>query len=285
MSRVRLLTALSPLLASCFLLPLAGCGSSVASTTATQPETTAVHTTNESALSAPVGPSQALAARQKAAEEGKYLFAFFTKTEKDNPTEMRSVFDKATAKVTDRANVVAVSVTDPAEKEIVEEYGLARAPMPLVLAIAPNGAITGGFPTSFSEQDILSAFATPVTERCMKSLQDGKLVFLCVQNGQTKMNDEAMQGVKSFAADERFRDATEIVTLDPTKQVEQPFLRDLQIDGATKTATTVFLAPPGAPIAIYEGMTTKDQLLAELQKAGSCGPGGVCGPGGCAPPQ
>jgi len=60
-------------------------------------------------------------------------------------------------------------------------------------------------------------------------------------------------------------------------------LSDLEIDPATKTAVTVFLAPPGAPIAMLEGGTTKDQFLAELEKAGSCGPGGACGPGGCGP--
>lgn len=284
MTNVRLAASLS-LLASCFLLPLAGCGSSEASTSSAHAETAAAQVTQENTVTAPVGPSLAFAARQKAAEEGKYLFAFFTKNKDDKPTEMRRVFDRAMAKATDRANVVAVSVTDPAEKDIVKEYGLERAPMPLVLAIAPNGAITGGFPTTFSEQDLLSAFATPATEQCMKSLQDGKLVFLCVQNEQTKMNDEAMQGVKSFAADERFRDAAEIIKLDPTNEAEKSFLSDLQLDVAVKTATTVFLAPPGAPIAIYEGPTTKDQLLAELQKAGSCGPGGACGPEGCGPPQ
>ena len=88
------------------------------------------------------------------------------------------MFDAAMKKTADRANVVAVSVDDLAEKDVVKEYGLERAPMPLVLAIAPNGAITGGFPTKFTEEDLLSAFATPATEQCMKLLQDGNLVLL-----------------------------------------------------------------------------------------------------------
>ena len=117
----------------------------------------------------------------------------------------------------------------------------------------------------------------------MKPRQDGKLGLLCVQNDRTGMNEEAMQGVKDFAADDRFRTAAEIVSLNPSDEAEKPFMKDLQLDPATKTAVTVFLAPPGSPIAMFEGATTKDQLVAELQKAGSCGPGGVCGPGGCAP--
>ena len=53
---------------------------------------------------------------------------------------------------------------------------MSRAPMPLVLAIAPNGAITGGFPTRFEEEQLLGAFATPGTQKVIKSLQEGKLV-------------------------------------------------------------------------------------------------------------
>jgi len=58
---------------------------------------------------------------------------------------------------------------------------------------------------------------------------------------------------------------------------------NITADATTKTAVTVFLAPPGSPIAMYEGATSKSELLETLQKAGSCGPGGVCGPGGCGP--
>ena len=159
-----------------------------------------------------------MAARKQAADEGKYLFAFFWKTEDESTAAMRKLFDESLAKIADRANTVAVSITDTAEKEIVDEYDLDRAPMPLVLAIAPNGAITGGFPNQFSEQDLLSALATPATQQCMKHLQDGKLVFLCVQNDETGMNEEAMQGVKDFAADDRFSTATKIVVLDPSDE-------------------------------------------------------------------
>ena len=97
------------------------------------------------------------------------------------------------------------------------------------------------------------------------------------------MNEEAMQGVKDFVADERFRATAGIVLLNPTDEAEKPFLQDLDVGVTTKTATTVLMAPPGAPIAMFEGPTSKDLFVAQLQKAGSCGPGGACGPGDCAP--
>ncbi len=208
-----------------------------------------------------------LEAISRAAADGKYLFAFFWNTDNDHTVAMKKVFDDATARVTDRVMTVSVRVSDPAQSEVVKKYDLARAPMPLVLAIAPNGAITGGFPTKFEEQELLTALATPATEKCMKALQDNKLVFLCVQNDSTTANEEAMRGVQDFQADERYASGTEIVVLDPRDAAEASFLGNLKIDPQTATAVTAFLVPPGSVLAEYQGATTKEQLIAALQRA------------------
>lgn len=227
--------------------------------------------------------SGGLEALDKAAADKKYLFAFFWNSDNVQTAAMKKVLEDAMAKVSDRVTTVSVRVGDPAEQGIVTKYDLERAPMPLVLAIAPNGAITGGFPTKVDEQQLLGAFASPGTEKCMKALQDGKLVFLCVQNDTTKSNVEALQGVTEFKSDERYASATEVVVLDPRDAAEASFLGDLKIDPGTTTAVTAFLAPPGSVIAEYQGATTKETLITALQQANTgCGPGG-CGPGGCAP--
>jgi hypothetical protein len=226
-----------------------------------------------------------MAAIKKAADDGKYLFVFFSKTDDAQTLAMRKVFDKAMEKGADRAQSVAVNITDASQKPIVDKFDLGRAPMPLVLAIAPNGAITGGFPAKFGEEELLDAFATPGTQKVVKSLQEGKLVFVCVQNDKTKSNDAALQGVRDFKADARFASATEIVTLDPADKQEARFLTDLKVSSETAEATTVFVVPPGQAIGKFEGATSKDSLVELLSKANTgCGPGG-CGPGGCAPKQ
>ncbi|NLX97153.1 MAG: hypothetical protein GXY83_13345 [Rhodopirellula sp.] len=265
-----------------FALAFAGCGGSVQSTETKRADSPAVAVAT--ADSQPAGGSSAAkAALEKAAKAEKYFFAFFWKADDENTVAMRKVFDEAMASAADRADAVAVKVTDAAEKEIVKEYGLERAPMPLVLAIAPNGAITGGFPAPFSQQDLSTGFATPGTQKCMKALQDGKLVFLCVQNAEMQASQDAMKGVRDFKADVRFASATEVVMLDPKDTAEASFLADLEIKPDASDAVTVFLAPPGSPIGKFEGATTKEQLAEMLMKASSgCGPGG-CGPGGCGP--
>ncbi len=228
-----------------------------------------------------------MAAIADAERAKKYLFVFFWKNEDEQTAAMKGVFEEAMRKTADRAQSTIVCIADPTEKGIVGKFDLQRAPMPLVLALAPNGAITGGFPTKFEEQQLLDAFATPVTEKVMKHLQDNRLVFLCVQNGKTKSNDAAMQGIRGFKADARFASASEIVILDPTDPAESSFLAAMKIDPKTEEAMTVFLVPPGLAIAEYKGATDKAELMAALQKAssGSCGPGGSCGPDGCPPPK
>jgi hypothetical protein len=227
-----------------------------------------------------------MAAIVAAAQAHKYLFVFFWKQEDERTVAMRGVFEGAMKKAAGRAQSAAVCIADQAEKAIVDKFDLSRAPMPLVLALAPNGAITGGFPNKFEEQQLLDAFATPVTERVMKQLQDKKLVFLCVQNDKTKSNDGAMQGVRDFKADARFTSATEIVMLDPADPAETSFLNDLKIDPKIEEAVTVFLVPPGSAITEYKGATDKTELMATLQRASSSScAGGSCGPGGCSPRQ
>ena len=281
-NRWRFVAGLCVLIVTSQLLAATGCGKPAESIEASVPQTaTVVEAEPTSATTAEPGIGEN--ARKEAAEAGKYLFAFFHKNEDAETATMRRIFEETVPKIADRAHIVIIDIANPNERAIVDEFDLSRAPMPLVLAIAPNGAVTGGFPGKFTEEDLLGAFASPCTQNCMKFLQSGKLVFLCVQNDVTRSKDEAMEGVRQFAADERFSSATEIVTLDPKDSAEEDFLADLQIDPDTESSVTILLVPPGSPIGKFEGPTTKDQLVDLLMKASSaCGPGG-CGPGGCGP--
>lgn len=223
-------------------------------------------------------------AMAEAAKAQKYLFAMFWKNDDEPTRTMRRTLDTVLGQVSAKASRVVVRITDLDERPIVKKFELDRAPMPLILAIAPNGAVTGGFPSKVEEKDLLNAFATPCTEKCMKALQQNKLVFVCVQNASTKSNDAALQGVREFQSDSRYNHVTEVVLLNPADDAEASFLGDLKINPKTTEAVTAFMAPPGAVVAEFTGATKKEELVSALEKAssGSC-PGGKCGPGGCGP--
>lgn len=233
----------------------------------------------------PQTASKGMAAIQHATAAGKYLFVFFWRERSQQTDAMWSSFQSATSKVTDRAESVAVNISDPAEKPLVDKFGLDRSPLPLVLAFAPNGAITKGFPLKFDEAMLSQAFVSPGTAGCLKALQTRKLVLLCVQSPSPQTRQISLQqGVADFVADARFAGATEIVAIDPADPGEASFLQSLQVDPRTAGQTTVFLAPPGSIVAKFNGPVAKEQLVAKLQAAQSdpCA-GGKCGPGGCGP--
>jgi hypothetical protein len=178
-----------------------------------------------------------------------------------------------------------VRVTDPAEKPMVEQYGVSRAPMPLVLAVAPNGAITGGFPLKLTEAQVAQAFVSPAVAQCLKAVQARKLVLLCVQPTPTAA---LPQGVRDFHADPQYRAASEIVTVQASDAAESDFLKRLQVPAQMTQSVTVLLAPPGTPLGTFTGAITKEQLINKLKASksccpGGCCPGGCCGPNGCGP--
>jgi hypothetical protein len=220
------------------------------------------------------------AAMTAAAKAGKYLFVFFSKEDDENTAAMKRVFDAAMSRVSSKADAVMIRVTDGGEKGIVEKYGVTKAPMPLVLVLAPNGAVTGGFPGKFEEKTLLDAFVSPGMEKCLKVLQEGKLVLVCAQNRSTKSNDAATKAAQDFKADARFAKFTEIVQIDPADEHEAKFVAQLRIEPMTGEALTALLAPPGAVVGVFPGEVKKDAMVAALVAATS----GGCGPSGCAPP-
>ena len=231
-----------------------------------------------------VGASQGQAAIDRAAAGGKYLFVFFWKENDEQAQKMFGVFQSGMQSLADSAEGIGLQITDPNEQAIVERFGVSRAPMPLVLAIAPCGVVTKGFPVQFTQQDLAQAFVSPCTAQCMKALQERKLVVLCVANQRTQYAQAALKGAHDFRADARFAAASEVVVLDPEDPAEAGFLHDLQVDPRSPQAMTVLLAPPGQPIGKFSGPVTKDHLVAKLASAQSdpCA-GGKCGPGGCGP--
>lgn len=223
-----------------------------------------------------------MAAIHRAAEAKKYLYVFFFKQDDEATRAMRKVFDEAVAKLAGKADSIAIDLNAASEKAIVAKYGVARAPMPLALAIAPNGAVTGGFPAKFDEAGLLGAMVSPGLQACLKPLQERKLVFLCLQNKTTKSVDAAMKGVNDFKADKRFTDATVVVVVDPADAGEAKLMGQLKVEPKTDEAVTVLLAPPGAVVGKFNGATNVDAVVSALTAAtsGGCGPGG-CGPSGC----
>lgn len=214
--------------------------------------------------------------------DNKHLAIFFYKEQNGRTQSQEKIFDEAMQKIGSSTKFIKVNVKDPTQQALVNKYNLKRTPMPFVLVIAPNGAITGGY-SSFNEEQLSNAIVSQGTAKILKGLQDQKLVILALQNNKTTNNAAAMQGVTDFKADPRFSNATEVVVIDPSDIREHKFLNMLSLDPNIIQAQTVLIAPPSEILEVYQGPTTKEQLVDSVQNAASgCCPGGCC-PGGCCP--
>jgi len=214
----------------------------------------------------PAGPAQI--ALDQASQQGQYSFLLFY--EEDNPAvqNMIRTVDRELAERADAAPIVFVQVTDPAEQATVARFNLARAPMPLLVALAPNGAVTGMFARKLAAGDLAKAFVTPAMTRCMKAMQDGRLVIVCVE---TPDDAEMPEAVGHFQEDPQFKNRLSLVSLMLDDPEEAKFLDEMRIDVAqVDGAIVVVLAPPGVLIGKFDDRSTANDIAAAVHEAGQC---------------
>jgi hypothetical protein len=98
-----------------------------------------------------------MAAVERAAKANRYLLVFFYGDDADQIASMKAVFNRAVGKLSQKPMRIDINITDSAEAAIIDKYGVRDAPLPLVVAIAPNGVVTGSFANPFTEEQIVSS--------------------------------------------------------------------------------------------------------------------------------
>jgi len=226
--------------------------------------------------------SEGMEAIDAASIADKHIFIFFWKADDDQYKKMFPIFKSAMKNIGEAAHSISVDITTPEEAPLVKEYGLSRMPMPLVLALAPNGAVSGCYPLNFDEKSLRQGITSSGLATCLKALQDRKLVLLCVQDESMPAAKSVISAAKGFKANPQYGAATVVININPTDESEQKLLGSLKIDPKTTKVVTVLLAPPGRSVARFEGPVTTEQIVAKIKASSTCGPNG-CGPGGCCP--
>ncbi len=221
----------------------------------------------QQAATAQQSPSKAEAALSQAAQEGKYSFVLFYKANDPATSAMNTTIQQALAKYKNAATLTFVYVADPAEQALVAKYDVARAPMPMAIAVAPNGALTGLFPQKLEASHIDSSFVTPTMMQAMKALQENKLVFVTVQGSATPTKPVALA---QFAADPHFNTRMVSLTMNASDPAEAKFMAEMDIDARTAATQLSLLAPPGILVGKFAATTPMNTIAAALAEAGKC---------------
>jgi len=156
-----------------------------------------------------------------------------------------------------------------------------RAPIPLTIVLAPNGAVTAGFAQTIKKTDFSSVFVSKGKAEVLKTLQYQKMAVICVQNAKTKHNKESLAAAQGVTADPQFSGASRIVRIDPKDPAESSFLHALKVNTAFHEAQVVIIAPSGSVVARFSGAVSADKVVAKLTGyEGSGCASGCCGPVG-----
>ncbi len=215
---------------------------------------------------AALAQSSGLHSLAEAAQQKKFAFILFYRSN-DNAT--KAMYNVLNAELARRNNAmfVPVNITDPQEQAVIEQFDASRTPMPAVMAVAPNGAITGVFAQKLTAAQVGAAIVTPAQTQCMRALQDKKLVLLCVQ---PTGRQQVPAGVQQFKADKLNVNRTHLVSLQAGDPAEAKFLQQLKVRPDTRTTVTAFMAPPGVLLGTFNENVSHDVLMKKLVAAGQC---------------
>lgn len=197
---------------------------------------------------------------------GRFSFVLFYRT---NDRLTQAAYQTLKAEVDKRKNmaILPVRLDNAAERGLIERFDATRAPMPSIVALAPNGAVSGVFSQQIKAEEIEGAIITPGYAQCVKAMQDNRIVLLCVQPATRGF---VPQGVQQFQADRLYRERTQVVNISATDPAEARFIQQLRLKSDATTPQVVFMAPPGVLLGTYDANVTHASLAEKLAAAGKC---------------
>lgn len=204
----------------------------------------------------------------QSAEAGKFTFIVFHRDSGEATRTLYQQTKNGTATRSEQAIVTTARVDDPVERSLVEKFGISRAPMPMAVVVAPNGAVTGLFPRAISQEQIAAAIVPPTMMRCMKELQDQKLVFVCLTRTDRVDIPQGVQAVRKFP---QFKDRVSLVGMRLDDPAEARFYQQIKLDPKQINGPhAVLIAPPGVLVGHYDAQATAEEIATAIHQAGKC---------------
>ena len=231
--------------------------------------------TNSSTVSK--GAPENLAA---AKNTGKAVFLVVTDTGATEVDKALMVANSANV-IYKNAVVVQMNRDDASNAQLVKEYGLSSAPMPLILVISTKGFPTGGYILAQATPENVAALVpSPKLEDVYAAINSGKYAIVAFSKkaftDKPAVLKECKKAVSMLNNEAVFVD----VDMDDSKEVN--FLNQLRIDKSQLNASlTLVINKQGQVAGTATTIPDAAKLVAAAKTpvAAGCGPG--CGPAGC----
>lgn len=198
----------------------------------------------------------------------QFTYVLFWKQNDPKTKQFAETIRRGVARNPAQATWKSVDVNDPANQQVVAHYGVSRAPMPLAICVAENGAITSVFTRRPNDEMLDRAIVTPAMVTVTKALQDKKIAVVHV-----KPTSEAPlpYGALEFTQDAAFQSRTIVVDVLANDADEARFLKDMDFaSGTIRDSSIVVMAPPGVLVGKFPSTATMSDIATKLHAAGKC---------------
>ena len=217
----------------------------------------------------------------KAKKEGKAVFVVVTGTGVTE-TDKATIIAKGANAIYKNATVVQLDRDDVANSQLIAEWRLTGAPLPLLLVISPKGSPTGGYILSqATAENLASLVPSPKLEEVQEVISNKNPVFVVFTKKSYSDRIEVLQACKEAVTLLKNNAAIVEVDLDDTKEAN--LIDRLEVDKSSKETTTQVVNVQGQVAGTASGLPDAAKLAAAAiapPKSGCC-PGGA-GSSGCA---
>ncbi len=219
---------------------------------------------------------------ENANKTGKAVFLVVTDSGVVNTTKAVNTAQQA-QKLHPKSAVIKMNRSDTTNKELVIKYRLAGAPLPLILVIASNRFVTGGYLVNQATPERLVALIpSPKKADVIEAMSKGKSVFLVV----SKKSMLKKKGIisKCQLACAEMKNKAKVIEIDLDDTMEKQFLNELRINPSTAQPQIYVINAKGQLTGILSSVVDIKTLVATATKivsGGGCcptGSGESCGP-------
>lgn len=213
----------------------------------------------------------------KAVKEANSVFLVVTDSNKTDINKAMEIVAKANLSVK-KSIVVTMDREDKNNKDLVTKYGLAGAPLPILLVISPKGNLAGGYLLKDATTDLLiKQIPTPKQDEVLTVINNKKSVFIVVAKSSFTDKEKALENCKS--AIKLNGNKSELIEIDLSDTKEKSFLELLKVNTATTTTATIVLNSKGQITGTFYEVKDAASLVPLANKVVSscCSSGKSCG--------
>ena len=217
---------------------------------------------------------------EKAKKEGKAVFLVVTETGATNIAKATKIANDA-KKIYKNSVVLQMNRDNKENADLVAEWRLSSAPIPLILVFSTKGLLTGGrVLADANAKNIAELVPSPKLELVYEAMANKKHAIVVFTKKTFSDRAEVIKIAKQAAT--RLGNKAIFVEVDMDNNNETSFMNQMRINkNTTKASVTIVINNQGQVAGTSTTIPSADKLVsaAKTPVKSGCGPG--CGPAGC----